>query len=96
MIRYKIEKTPDGYLITMKKGFVKLGYAIIIYQNHLEEIVMSRRNRGYGSLFIKYLIDKFNIKSLYVLETNAIAIHVYKKFGFKYTNTYNHFYFMIR
>ena len=40
------------------------------------------RGKGYGSQILKYMIDTFNVRVLYVYKENE-AIHLYKRFGFK-------------
>ena len=40
------------------------------------------RGKGYGSQILKYMIDTFNVRVLYVDKENK-AIHLYKRFGFK-------------
>jgi len=49
------------------------------------EIVEEYRNCGYGTKVLKKIIRKFNYRPLwlYVFKYNYLAIHLYKKMGFK-------------
>lgn len=41
------------------------------------------RNQGYGQTALLDLINKYNFRYLNVEEDNNVALHIYKKFGFK-------------
>ena len=49
------------------------------------EVDKDLRGQGYGTKIMKHMIDKYHIKSLQVAPDNDVAIHLYKKLGFKKT-----------
>ena len=49
------------------------------------EVKKDLRGQGYGTKIMKHMIDKYHIKSLQVAPDNDVAIHLYKKLGFKKT-----------
>lgn len=70
-------KLPDG---------TKIGTAEVEPINHVLErfcILEPYQDKGYGQKVLKHLIDKYQIKSLWVRADNERAIHVYEKAGFK-------------
>ena len=48
---------------------------------HSFEVNETYRGKGYGTQILKYMIDTFNVKTLYVTKDNN-AIKLYKRFGF--------------
>lgn len=52
------------------------------------EVKKEYRGKGYGSQILKYMIDTFNVRVLYVYKTNR-AIDLYKRFGFKQTGKFD-------
>lgn len=52
------------------------------------EVFKKYRGKGYGSQIIKYCIDHYPVKELTVETSNEVAIHLYKKFGFKIKKTF--------
>ena len=49
------------------------------------EVKKDLRGQGYGTKIMQHMIDKYHIKSLQVAPDNDVAIHLYKKLGFKKT-----------
>lgn len=49
------------------------------------EIYEPYQNKGYGQEVLKKLIEEYGIKTLEVKNDNERAMHVYKKFGFDFT-----------
>ena len=49
------------------------------------EVKKDLRGQGYGTKIMKHMIDKYHVKSLQVAPDNDVAIHLYKKLGFKKT-----------
>lgn len=52
------------------------------------EIAPEHRNKGNGSRLLQYLIKQYEINTLVVEKSNAVAIHVYEKCGFKIQKEY--------
>ena len=52
------------------------------------EVYKKYRGNGYANDIMKYILKNYKAKSLSVLKTNNIAINLYKKFGFKVTQSY--------
>ena len=46
------------------------------------------RGNGYANDIMNYILKNYKARSLSVLKTNTIAINLYKKFGFKVTQSY--------
>ena len=72
--------------------------------NYLTPLIISSSYRGHGlsTQIMKYLISKYKVNELTVNRDNKVAIELYKKLGFKFTDKYkdqdndkNHL-FMIR
>ena len=53
------------------------------------EVFPEYRGKGYGNDITKFMIDKYDIKQLYVRKDNNKAINLYKKFGFEITDDAN-------
>ena len=75
------------------------GIKIILDEADIMNIVTKKtyRNQGVGTLLLENLISlskKLNLKalSLEVSEENLSAIHLYKKFGFKYLGIRKNYY----
>ena len=49
------------------------------------EVKKELRGQGYGTKIMKYMIEKYHVKSLQVEQDNNVAIHLYKKLGFRET-----------
>lgn len=84
-------KKQDTYELThiIDGNGVIIGRAeICLNRNELSsfEIYAPYQNKGNGQKALKMLIDRYNIKSLYVKSDNEIAKHVYSKCGFKITS----------
>lgn len=86
------ELTEDASIdknIGLKVGNVEVGKALTRDYQDGEvfltdfEIKPAYRGKGYGSLKLKELIDKYGVNSLSVNPENKIALELYKKFGFK-------------
>ena len=65
-----------------------IGYISIWHDENkaqIESIIVNVKNNGYGQKLLKYALDYLNgyVITLEVRKSNAIAIHVYEKFGFK-------------
>ena len=58
--------------------------------NYLTPMVISPTFRGHGlsKQIMDLLIDKYNINELTVDKDNKVAINLYKKYGFTFTNKY--------
>jgi ribosomal protein S18 acetylase RimI-like enzyme len=53
------------------------------------EVFPEYRGKGYGNDITKFMINKYDIKQLYVRKDNTKAINLYKKFGFEITDDAN-------
>ena len=53
------------------------------------EVFPEYRGKGYGNDITKFMVDKYDIKQLYVRKDNTKAINLYKKFGFEITDDAN-------
>lgn len=47
--------------------------------------------QGYGTAIVAYMIEKYDVRYLYVEKNNEVAIRLYKKFGFKETESFSDF-----
>ena len=56
---------------------------------HGLEVNKQFRNNGYGSAIVAYMVDKYDVDTLYVANDNTIAINLYKKFGFKVIKSFD-------
>lgn len=106
----KVRKYNDGssgYKVIFYDGDTRIGEAATANfegkENnflHGVEVKSKLRGKGYGNKIVKYMIDKYNVDSLYVESTNKVAISLYKKFGFKIRESFNSdgakFHIMIR
>ncbi len=52
------------------------------------EVYKKYRGNGYANDIMNYILKNYKARSLSVLKTNTIAINLYKKFGFKVTQSY--------
>lgn len=75
-IEFFIEDTKIGEcMLTHYEKAYDFLYNFIIYEPF--------RNQGYGQIALLDLINKYNFRYLNVEEDNKVALHIYKKFGFK-------------
>lgn len=58
------------------------------------EIAPKYRGNGYSYQLLDYATKKLGVKNLAVEKSNAIAKHVYDKYGFKETAKDNKYYYM--
>ena len=49
------------------------------------------RGQGYGAAIVAYMIEKYDVRYLYVEKDNKVAIKLYKKFGFKEIFSFENF-----
>lgn len=56
---------------------------------HGLEVSRRYRNKGYGSAILSYMVEIFDVDTLYVARENQQAIHLYKKFGFEITGNFD-------
>ena len=47
------------------------------------EVYPEHRGKGYSKEMLQFMIDKYDLKQLYVQQDNIVAVNLYKKFGFK-------------
>ena len=85
----KIYEDKDGAEVIFYDKGIKIGEACTVYFNgkpnsflHSVEVYEQFRNNGYGYYIVKYMIDKYDVDTLYVENNNIAAIKLYKKFGF--------------
>lgn len=91
-LKGELLSSSSKYIVAIDKNEI-IGFAgikIVLDEADIMNIVTKRsnRNKGIGSLLLENLIllaNKLNVKSiiLEVNEENSIAIHLYKKYGFK-------------
>ena len=88
-IKNNYENSAGVKVVFYDKG-IKIGEACTVYFNgkpnsflHGLEVNEQFRNNGYGSSIVEYMINKYDVDTLYVERRNIIAIELYKKFGFK-------------
>ena len=65
-----------------------IGYISIWHDDNkaqIESIIVNNKNNGSGQTLFKYALDYLNgyVITLEVRKSNAIAIHIYEKYGFK-------------
>ena len=46
------------------------------------EVYPEFRGKGYSKEMLQFMIDKYDLKQLYVDQDNTVAVNLYKKFGF--------------
>lgn len=63
---------------------------------HGLEVNKQFRNNGYGSAIVAYMVDKYDVDTLYVANNNMIAISLYKKFGFKIIKSFDENFIIMR
>lgn len=81
------------YCVFLKKGNIHIGYGQIIQKNKIPFIVNlgilpKYQNQGYGTIFIKYLLNILYNKKKYFVKINVDpknikALELYKLLGFK-------------
>jgi ribosomal protein S18 acetylase RimI-like enzyme len=47
------------------------------------EVYPEYRGKGYSKEMLQFMIDKYDLKQLYVQQDNTVAVNLYKKLGFK-------------
>lgn len=88
-MKYKETKIKNGLKIefllprNIKIGECQLTHYIkennFLHSFYIDEFF---RNLGYGQEVLRYLIKKYDFEYLNVKESNKVALHIYKKFGF--------------
>ena len=53
------------------------------------EVYPEYRGKGYSKEMLQFMIDKYDLKQLFVKPDNTIAINLYKKYGFEVDDTLN-------
>jgi len=72
--------------IELFRGETKIGEAEVDIKNRMLarlSIFEPYQNQGFGTEIIRMLIEKYDLKNLWVNADNSRAIHVYEKCGFK-------------
>lgn len=49
------------------------------------------RGQGYGAAIVAYMIEKYDVRYLYVEKDNKVAIKLYKKIGFEEIFSFENF-----
>lgn len=93
----------EGFEIVFYKNGIQVGKACTANfegksNNFLHglEVYEQYRNNGYGSAIVEYMVDKYNVDTLYVANDNMIAISLYKKFGFKVIKSFDENFIIMR
>lgn len=99
----KYYENEEGLEIVFYDKGIKVGEACTVYFNgkpnsflHGLEVNEQYRNNGYGSAIVVYMIDKYNVDTLYVERNNMIAISLYEKFGFKIIKSFDENFIIMR
>lgn len=78
-----------GVEVLFYDGEVEIGRAYTVEHNgksnsflHNFFVKEKFRNKGYGSQILRFMIEMYNVDTLYVDKNNE-AIRLYKRFGFK-------------
>lgn len=92
MLRERISKYPEGFWVAVTRGKI-IGYIAAWVLNGQARVdtmavAVKHQNKDIGSSLLKAALDHFAEKGydnveLEVRPTNAAAIYLYKKFGFK-------------
>lgn len=53
------------------------------------EVYPKYRGMGYSKEMLQYLIDKYDLKQLFVKPDNNVAINLYQKYGFEFNDAYD-------
>jgi len=72
--------------IELFRDETKIGEAEVDIKNHMLArlcIFEPYQNQGFGTEVVKELIEKYDLKNLWVNADNSRAIHVYEKCGFR-------------
>ena len=93
----------EGVEILFYDEGIKVGEACTAYFGekpnsflHGLEVDKPHRNNGYGSAIVAYMVDKYDVDTLYVENDNMIAINLYKKFGFKAIQSFDDNFIIMR
>ena len=93
----KTEKKEQSYkAVTFYEGDEPIGYADIeviddeIWLNHLA-VREDYRGKGYGQKILLTAIKKYGVNTLTCAVKNAVAFHIYKKYGFDVVEVGNSF-----
>lgn len=86
-----------AYFIKIDNNYAGYGQILFIDNNYYIAnfgILAKYRNKGYGNIFLSFLIKKaqiFGISKIYIKVdgSNDVALHLYKKIGFKYFKELN-------
>nr|QBK91546.1 MAG: acetyltransferase (GNAT) family protein [Pithovirus LCPAC302] len=92
------KNTIEVYVIFMGENN-PIGYGVIDEKNNkysLEHLYIDPeyRYQGYGQQLLKLINKDYKQLNLMVAKTNNIAIHIYKKLGFKIKSSYSKYYIM--
>ena len=81
--------SPFGYKVDFYDGSKHIGEGSVCGVNDDNaflydfEVYPEFRGKGYSKEMLQYMIDQYDLKQLYVDRDNAVAINLYKKYGFK-------------
>lgn len=85
----------DGVEVDFYENGVKIGTACTCAYNrkpnsflHSFEVSPKLRGKGYGTQILTYMIQKYDVDTLYVSKTNR-AISLYRRFGFRVVDKFN-------
>lgn len=99
----KFYKDGDGFEIVFYKNGMRVGKACTTNfegkpNSFLHELEVNEqfRNNGYGSAIVEYMVNKYDVDTLYVANDNTIAISLYKKFGFKVIKSFDENFIIMR
>lgn len=80
-VKQKLIDTP-AYVICEQNQIV--GFAMIAQDKYIAVYVISgKQGKGFGSLLIEYLKQRFNELQAEVYMKNTVALHFFKKHGFE-------------
>ena len=80
--------SPFGYKVDFYDGNKHIGEGSVcgVKDNNAFlydfEVYPEFRGKGYSKEMLQFMINKYDLKQLYVAQDNTVAINLYKKFGF--------------
>lgn len=88
-------KDGDGVEVDFYEDGVKIGTCCTCAYNrkpnaflHGFEVVPKFRGKGYGTQILTYMIQKYDVDTLYVSKTNR-AVNLYRRFGFRVVDKFD-------